>query len=36
MRRAALVIICGELDLRVRIASNQSEERGFESIEGGD
>ena len=36
MRREALVIECGDSDLRARIASNRSDGGGFKSIEGGD
>ena len=36
MRKAALVIGCGDLDLPARIASNWSEGGGFKPIEGGD
>ena len=35
MKRVALVIGYGDLDLRARIDSNWSEGRGFESFEGG-
>ena len=35
MRRAALVIGCGDSDLRARIASNRSEGEGVESVESG-
>ena len=35
MRRAALVIGCGDSDLHGSIASNRSEEGGVTSVEGG-
>ena len=36
MRRATLVIGCGDSDLRARIASDRSDGGGFKSVEGGD